>query len=166
MSELCAIGREESTQRDLFIFDAPSPADVPATLTFPSRYFACLLAWDATSYSDTDIAAIARTLLTSGCVYVCCWGPDCERVHDVFDAEEAALRPDGPFAISTWHNNETLADVLWDVLFIAWPDDLFWGGCRSTACISIGEPAWAGEAREAFLNPAAFSARHLGEEHG
>jgi hypothetical protein len=71
MPDLCAVGREETTQRDLFVFDASSPADVPAAITFPSRYFACLLAWDARSYSDTDIAVVARTLLMSGCAYIC-----------------------------------------------------------------------------------------------
>lgn len=126
----------------------------------------CLLAWDATAAHDADIAALARKLLLAGCAYILCWGPDCERVHDVFDAEEASQRPDGPFAISTWHTSETFADVLWQALFTAFPGDPYEEECRSTVCLVIGAPTWAAQAREAFLDPAAFSARHLDEEHG
>jgi hypothetical protein len=109
---------------------------------------------------------VARRLLTSGCVYILCWGPDCERVHDIFDTEEAQLRPDGPFAISTWHTEQTLAAVLWDSLFTAFPDDAYDGECRSTICLTMWAPNWAAQARRAFLDPRAFSARHLDEEAG
>lgn len=98
----------------------------------------CLLAWDATAAHDADIAALARKLLLAGCAYILCWGPDCERVHDVFDAEEASQRPDGPFAISTWHTSETFADVLWQALFTAFPGDPYEEECRSTVCLVIG----------------------------
>jgi hypothetical protein len=85
---------------------------------------------------------------------------------NIFDAEEAHQRPDGPFAISTWHTDQTLADVLWDSLFTAFPDDAYEGECRSTVCLAIRAPNWAARARQAFLDPRAFSAQHLDEEAG
>jgi hypothetical protein len=165
MADLTFIGRDDVSERELFVIDALRSADVISTLSPPSQHFACLLAWDSTAATDQDVVALARHLLTTGCVYICCWGPGCERVHDTFDMEEARMRPNGPFAISTWHSDESLADVLWYVLFNAFPDAAYSDACRSTVAIAIGAPPWAEEARSAFLDPAAFSARLLGEEH-
>lgn len=120
-----AVGHDEVSGRDLFVVDAGSLDDAIWPLPSASKYFVCLLAWDATSASDAEIATLAQRLLASGCVYILCWGSDCERVHDIFDAEEARQRPDGPFAISIWHTDQMLADVLWDSLFTAFPDDAY-----------------------------------------
>jgi hypothetical protein len=161
-----AVGHEEVSGRDLFVVDAGSVDDAIGPLPSTSKYFVCLLAWDATSASEAQVAALARHLLVSGCVYILCWGSECERVHDIFDAEEAHQRPDGPFAISTWHTHQTLADVLWDSLFTAFPDDAYDEECRSTICLAIQAPNWAAQARQAFSDPRAFSARHLDEDAG
>jgi hypothetical protein len=166
MSKPDAVGHDEVSGRDLFVVDAGSVDDATWSLPSASKYFVCLLAWDATSASDAEVATLARRLLASGCVYILCWGSDCERVHDIVDAEEAHQRPDGPFAISTWHTDQTLADVLWDSLFTAFPNDAYEGECRSTVCLAIRAPNCAAQARQAFLDPRAFSARHLDEKAG
>lgn len=165
MAELTAVGSDAVSGRELFVIEAASSAGVSSALSLLNRYFACLIAWDSTAASDAEVAELARQLLTAGCVYVCCWGPGCERVHDSFDAEEIGLRPDGPFAMSTWHRDESLADALWFVLFNAFPDGAYFDACRSTVGIAIGSPVWATEARTAFSDPRQFSARLLGGEH-
>jgi hypothetical protein len=121
-----AAGHDDVSGRELFVIDAVPSADVISALSLPSKYFVCLLAWDATFATDAEIAALMRHLLLTGCVYILCWGPDCERVHDVFDAEDISLHGDEPVAMSTWHNNESLRAALWDALFVAWPDDAYW----------------------------------------
>ncbi len=159
-----AIGRDEITGRSLFVLEAAEPSDIPASVSFPSAYFVCLLAWDARQASDSDIRTVADRLIRAGCVYVCCWGPDCERVHDLFDSAELELRPDGPWSMSTCHGREPLSDAMWFAIFTAWPDAAFVDECRSVVGIAIGSPAWAAEMRAAFTDPGNFSARVLGPD--
>jgi hypothetical protein len=97
-------------------------------------------------------------------VYAVCWGPDCERVHDAFDAAEISRRPDGPWAMTTWHSEDPLAEAIWFALFTTWPDDAFADGRRSVVAVSDGSPAWAAELRAAFAAPGEFSAGVLGSE--
>ena len=90
-----------------------------------------------------------------------CWGPDCERVHDAIDLADLEWRPDGPWAMTTWHAREPLAEAIWFALFVAWPDPTFEDNCGSVVGVSIGSPAWAAELRTAFAAPSEFSARHV-----
>jgi len=151
-------GRDEVTGRPLFVLGAAVPDDIPAALPVPGPYFVCLLAWDARQASAAEVRAVAERLLGAGCVYAVCWGPDCERVHDIFDEADLARRPDGPWVMTTWHSNEPLSEAIWFALFSAWPDDAFADGCRSVVGVSVGSPAWAAELRAAFAAPREFSA--------
>src|SRR5438132_45417 len=100
------VGSYHLFDRELFVLEVSNPEDVPNTLQLPCPYFACLIAWDARSASDERIRSMASKLLRAGCVYVCCWGPGCERVHDGFDLTDLELRPDGQWAMSTWHSRD------------------------------------------------------------
>jgi hypothetical protein len=157
------VGQEAASGRRLFALDAALPGDIPAMLPVPGPYFVCLLAWDARQASAAEIGAVARRLLAAGCVYAVCWGPDCERVHDAFDEEDLGRRPNGPWAMTTWHTDEPLSEAIWFALFTAWPDDAFAEGCRSVVGVSVGSRAWATEMREAFAFPGDFVARVLGD---
>ena len=63
MSELTPIGRGDISGRDLFVVDARGRADAISALPPARTYFACLLAWDATSAADADIGLISKNLL-------------------------------------------------------------------------------------------------------
>ncbi|MBC8112775.1 MAG: hypothetical protein H7062_00190 [Candidatus Saccharimonas sp.] len=155
------VGRDRVTGRPLFVLDANGPDDIPPSLPMPGPYFVCLLAWDARTASIADIAAVAGQLLRAGCVYVCCWGPDSERVHDVFDETDLELRPDGPWCFSSWHSQEPLSEAMWFALFAARPDDAYSDGCRVVVGVSLGSSEWSAEIRTAFTAPAEFSDRVL-----
>jgi hypothetical protein len=150
MNAGASIGRDPVSARDLFVASLASTGDVADVLTLPSRYFVCLLAWESTSRSDTEILEFMRTLVKAGCVYLCSWGPGCERVHDLFDEADLERSSEGPFAMSTWHADEPLAEAVWFALFNAYPDDAFFDGCASTIGITIGSAEWAREVRAAF----------------
>jgi hypothetical protein len=143
---------DEVTGRTLFALDAPCPDNIPTTLPGFGPYFVCLLAWDARQVSVAGILAVAERLLRAGCVYAACWGPDCERVHDLFDEVDLELRPDGPWAITTWHSEEPLSEAIRFALSSAWPDDAFADGCRAVVGVSVGSPEWAAELRAAFAD--------------
>jgi len=53
-----------------------------------------MLAWDARAASVDEISRVARWLLNAGAVYVCVWGPHCERVHDILDEENIGPNPE------------------------------------------------------------------------
>ena len=132
---------------------------MPATLTLSSPRFVCLIAWDATSATVDDITLIARRLLDAGAVYVCAWGPDCERVHDIVD--EIGLGPNPSDHIdrvimTTWHDDEPLAEAILFVLISALPDEPYAAGCNATLGLVIGSPVWTAEVRKAFAKPSAF----------
>ena len=59
---------------------------------------------------------ISKWLCESGCLYMMAWGNGCESWDDSVDlanlaAFEYAEIPDDEFVITTWHTDETLADV-------------------------------------------------------
>jgi hypothetical protein len=68
---------------------------------------------DATTASDPQIASYAQAGVDVGCAYVCCWGPDCQRVHDAFDL--AAI---DHMVYSTWHSDERLAEAMYFAAFL------------------------------------------------
>lgn len=165
MITLELIGRDEVSQRELFLIDAAGAEDIPTGLVLNDR-FVCLLAWDASGVSDDTVKTLARRLFAAGCVYICCWGADCSRVHDLFDLVDLERAPNGPWVMSTWHENEPLAEAIWFSLFNAYPDDAFFDGCRSTLGLSLGSSTWAAEIRQAFSDPRKFNKDVVESEAG
>lgn len=90
-------------------------ADWPPTL----RPGALLLAADATTVQTDVISQIAEQCLEGALGVVVCWGPDCERVHDIFEETEVVMqidrrRPPGSpeTVMSTWHTDEPIEAAL------------------------------------------------------
>jgi hypothetical protein len=151
------IGRELISSRELLLWDVTDAAEISRFVLPASSTFVCLLAWNADAVSNDNIARVARAVLDAGCCYVCCWGPRCQTVHDIFD-EVAIERSDGhDLIMSTWHEDEPLTDAIWFSVFCAEPDASV-GSCGAVLGISIDNPSWAAEIRRAMLDPAAFSA--------
>jgi hypothetical protein len=150
------LGRDDGLGRDLFLLSISRPQDMPGAISISTPRFVCLLAWDARAAGVEEISAIARQLLNAGAVYVCVWGPDCERVHDIIDEEAVGPNPEvltDSVVMTTWHTHDSLADVLHFVLVSAFPDDGYAEGCGSTLGIAIGSAQWTAEIRDAFSRP-------------
>jgi len=162
MTRLEKVGHDDETGRDLFVTLISSSADVPVDVQLTTRRFVCVIAWDARAASIADVSAVARWLLDSLAVYVCAWGPDCERVHDIIDEEHIGPNPDptaSPPIMTTWHDEQSLDDVLGFVLTTAMPDDAYVDECCSTLGISIESAEWADQIRAAFTEPRDFVRR-------
>jgi len=158
------VGHDEAWDRDLFVLDAASPDDLPISFSLPSPRFVCLIAWDATGATAAVIASLARRLLDAGAVYLCAWGPDSQRIHDTIDEEAVGPNPLAEVdrvVMTTWHSDESLAEVLQFVLTSTWPDEPYTEGCGATLGIAIGSPQWASEIRQAFSKPKEFIERQL-----
>jgi hypothetical protein len=141
------ISRCSTSDRDLYFLSVSNPSLFPEDLSLPSPHFSVFLALDATEMDDAVVTMIARPLLRAGAVYVCCYGPDCERVHDIIDQEEILqLGPieqdDGSVIMTTWHAHDTLQDALWFFVFNSWPDNKYFNSCRAGIAISCENQAW------------------------
>lgn len=160
------VGKQAGFDRDLFVLDLAASEPFPARLGVTSARFVCLLAWDATSASVDTVRLVARRLLDNGAVWIACWGPDCERVHDAVDEEFGRWpnrEPEG-VVMTTWHSSEPLGEVITFSLLGLIPDEHYSKGCSSLIGIAIGEPAWGRDMRAAYSNPAAHLARALQHE--
>lgn len=155
-------------ERRLFSASSASPSELPQPLALPAKHFACLLAWDARGASAEAVSSIAESLLRAGASYFVCWGPDCERVHDLVD--EVSSHPGGDFGIpedsciiTTWHHDDPLREALGYFLVNSWPDPYYQDSTRAALAIAIGSSDWAAEIRDALDQPREF-VRHWAEE--
>lgn len=57
-------------------------------LPLPEGTFCVLLACDALGVSVDAVSDAIESLLERGMAYLCSWGPDCERVHDITDSPD------------------------------------------------------------------------------
>ena len=149
--QLERLGRDTIAERDLFLLSLNSSEEL-VTLSVPSK-FVCLIAWDAHDVSTDEIGRVTELLLDAGAVYVCAWGSDCDRVHDIIDeliAYAGATGRDVPFVMTTWHSNQPLAEAIDFALTCAVPGDEHLSACRSTLGIANGSSEWASEIRAAF----------------
>lgn len=158
MGTIEKLGHDGVSGRDLFGLELAKSEDLPTDLSLTTPRFVCLVAWDARHASVDDISRVARRLLDQGAVYVCAWGPDCERVHDIIDEEHVGPNPSPDVrgvVMTTWHANEALAEAIRFAL-VARPDEFYEEGCGSTLGVAIGSSLWAAEIRTAFSNPRRF----------
>jgi hypothetical protein len=161
------VGYDDTTERKLYVLSVAEAEQVPESIVLSSPRFVCLISWHANGTSVDTIARVARKLLDSGAVYVCVWGSDCERVHDIVD--EVSLGPEPPLVLervvmTTWHTDEPLSEAIWFVLRCSSPDEGYEAGCNATLGLSIGSSESAAEMRRAFSDPTAFTAEVLESE--
>ena len=93
MSTVKKLGHSEFGSRDLYALDLRHfeiPSGVFQDIT--GNFIACL-AMDGAEATDDEIKTIALDLIQAGCAYICCWGPDCERVHGLIDEYRIYLHP-------------------------------------------------------------------------
>jgi len=141
------VGVDGTSGREVFAAGVGRPDDASEVVArdLPlSGCFVALIACDAEACSEAELVGLAHRLLEAGCVYFCCWGPGCERVHDVIDhvrSGNASLSGDAS-VMTTWHGNEELEEVAEFAVRLAIPDDRFIDECRSVVALSIGNRAW------------------------
>ncbi|MDB6029598.1 MAG: hypothetical protein JWM68_5821 [Verrucomicrobiales bacterium] len=120
---------------DFVLFENVSP---------PSAHTVLFIAADARGVPVDVIGRVAERLLASGVIYVCMWGPDCERVHDIFDevyigdgSSERTFK-----LTSTWHSDETIGEAIGFFIGSAVPSDSEMD-TTSYLAVAVGNPDWA-----------------------
>lgn len=131
-------------------------------ISLPSSHTVLLVAADARDVPANAVARIAERLLGAGLAYICVWGPDCERVHDIFDevhVGDGSTEP-GYTLMSTWHSTESLDEAIWFFVKCAFPLD---DEIKSTSylAVTVGNKAWADTVDAALSDVSAFTSRML-----
>jgi hypothetical protein len=150
--------------RPWFLFDGGDLAawEVPASAAF--EQFTTFLALNADQYADEEISALGRRLRAAGLVYLCAWGPECGRVHHLFDLvfiDEEQSGTQRSFLMTTDHEDEPLAKGLWFALDALGEDvkDLF----KSAVVIGTDRDDWRREIRS-WLGDVDELRRHVEED--
>ena len=120
----------------------------------PSSQFIAIVAADYRGIPSERLTAAAEGLLGSGARYVCCWGPDCERFHDLVDESSYALGSEDAVVMTTFHADESLEEALWFVTHAAIPDDAYPEASASVAVVVVGNTSWYDEACQYLGNGA------------
>ncbi len=157
MSIAQKLGHSEFGSRDLYVLHLRHYKIPPGVFKEVTGHFIACLAMDGTEATDEEIKTIALDLIQAGCTYICCWGPDCEHVHDLIDLEDLALHPAGPWKMTTWQNDVPLSEALWFSLNSAWPDPAFEETTHAVVGISFKDPEWSNQMIEAYSNPIGFT---------
>jgi hypothetical protein len=163
-STLQRIGRSSNSGWDVYSLGLQAVADMPSEISLPSNNFVCFLSWNAARAEASEIAVVAEKLLSLGCVYFCCRGADCERVHDIIDEVLVGDRSTNVAwldVMTTWHDKDSLDDAIAFFLDSACPTDRYLNDCRTALAVTIGveyevvsiELALAMKLREPPSNP-------------
>lgn len=88
----------------------------------PSPHYGLFIASDSAQVPDDAIYQAALIAARSGLAYLSTWGPECGRVHDIFDQaiieQLGGEYPDGRVVLTTWHSDEPLNEALWFSLLV------------------------------------------------
>jgi hypothetical protein len=160
-SQVSMIFPKKPPARTVFLCPAESIGDLPEKIKASSAYFGLLIAMDASGIKKQEILEAGAILAEKGLAYLCAWGPDCERVHDLFDA--AVEKKNGELTgddvvMTTWHVNETLIEAMWFFLHGAFPTQFFQANCLCWIIAPIRNSRWEQEVRSkirevAFVPP-------------
>jgi hypothetical protein len=123
--------------------------------------FILFVAANASADKKTEIQRFAVEAIEAGCAYVCTWGDGCSRVHDLFDL--ASIDAD-QFVMSTWHEDESLAEALWFALCNAWPDEDEFPNATEAAVILAVEDPWLGEVRSLIADQEELAGLVVGDD--
>jgi hypothetical protein len=112
---------------------------------WPSTHFVALLVWHADGVATEDVSAVVEELFSRGASYLCTWGRDCERVHDVAEETDAfpseLASPEDAVRLTTWHTDDSLEEVVDFLLRWTVPDAHYSPTTNASLVLCIGDDA-------------------------
>lgn len=162
-----AVGKNEVTERHIYLLSLPTLQDYPPNLELPGPYFGAFLVCNADLIADTVIVELAHSLLRQGMVYFCVWGKDCERVHDLFDGVIVELDPcetDESVRMTFGLECESLDEALWHFLYVAFPADHYRENCKAELIVVLGDERMASQIRARLTDQSALSYEVVGDD--
>jgi len=139
--------------KDIYLCSSATIGMLAGGITPTSPNFGLLLAMDGQSIDSGKIGELAEKMADKGLAYLCAWGPDCERVHDIFDEIEVQRdleKEDGSVIMTTWHSDESLEECLWFFVNSAFPDLAYEQSCKDWIIAPLGNEEWEKLIRDTF----------------
>jgi hypothetical protein len=150
-------GSSPAFKRDYYFLYLSGIANWPENIELPEGNFGLFLACDARELTDEMILGVAKTALNQGLVYLCAWGPDCERVHDLFDLADIRREIRVPeqdsntVVMTTWHAEESLKEAIWYFKVSAYGAGRF-ENCQTWLAVNVGQRDLSSEIMELLKN--------------
>lgn len=132
---------------------------------YPSTYFVLFLAANFNKIQNKAIFEIAKKLINRGLVYICTWGPGCEKAQDAIDLANVMWEKEQGkefLVMSTSHKDESIDEALWFAIFLAIVGDEFWNEC-STIAVTIEQNNWAQQIEANLCDVAALNEKVVNE---
>ena len=168
-NEMEYIGKDDLTERELFLISLDTSFNIPKVIQLPSKHFACFIAWDSEDATDEEISHLMEVLIKNGAAYICSWGNNCERLHSIADLIRD--RPDVKYDFSedsvimtTSHNDESIEEALYFFLTDTHPDEYYESTLSSSLAIVIDKQNNLQIIVDALLNPDQFRKYILDKE--
>jgi hypothetical protein len=133
--------------QDRFLLSATvsGPKDFSSPINIHGEHCVLFIAMDARPMSVDEVSNIANWALDQGAVYLCAWGPDCERVHDIIDEVLVDRNPgetDEDVIMTTWHDDETLEEALWFAVNNAFAVGNYEQTCMTLVTVTVANQDW------------------------
>jgi hypothetical protein len=140
------LGHHSASNREVYLLTLDD-LDAPFTLSdIQGGHFTCFCALNAEGLPTDELGKFCSHLLQLGCAYLCVWGPDCERVHDIMDEEIVGDNPPQSYlgcVMTTWHAKDSLKDSVSFFLDNTEPDDTYApNGCNAALIITRAGNDW------------------------
>ena len=138
--------------KDFYLCPSKTIDVLASQITPTSKNFGLLLAMDSESVDVGRIGHAAGMLMEKGLAYLCAWGRDCERVHDIFDETQVEQDPDlkSGVIMTTGHADQTLQEALHFFVNTAFPDQAYERTCNDWIVAPIGNREWERIIRNEF----------------
>jgi hypothetical protein len=142
---------EHYSGRRIELFGIPKLDDIGRLFADRDQPFILLLATGTTALPESTLVALFASVLSNGCVYACCWGPQAAYLETCFDQAEGVVHPGNTsVVITTNHEIESLEDAIWFAVHAAYPDDDYEDGWERLVVVTVGNEDWRRRA-EAYL---------------
>ena len=161
------VGRNDVTERELFLLNVARIADVPTLIDIGSKYFGVFLACDARNEEDIVITDLGRGLMANGMRYFSSWGSNCERVHDLIDSVVHDHNPnetENSVIITMWFDEKSLDEALWQFLYVAFPATDYEEDCKADLAIVVGNENWVRQIKTRVSDLNALNKDVVGED--
>ena len=141
-------GKMKGQDRFLLSATVSGPKDFSSPINIHSKHCVLFIAIDARPMSVDEVSNIANWAFDQGAVYLCVWGPDCERVHDIMDevlADRNFNETDEDVVMTTWHDDETLEEALWFAVNSAFAVGAYEQTCKTLVAVTIENQDWGSQ---------------------
>jgi hypothetical protein len=145
---------DDFPERNFFVCASNNLDELADKILPTSPNFALFIAMDPQSIADEKVKDFAKSLFSRGLASFSAWGPECEKVHDLFDAADAEVHPGKPtcedFIMTTWHSRESLKSALWGFVHAGMTASNYEQTCKEWIIAVLENPAWEEEIRTSF----------------